>query len=298
MFGYVGASLPEMKLKEHELYKALYCGLCREMGRTTGCLSRLSLSYDFVFYAVIRMISRREFPKTEKFRCAVHPFKKRICACGSETLKEAAMLSALLSDEKLLDDISDGKHIKKALYSSLRPFSRHMVKKARRNGLSGEENIREPIKELYREEKTDRQSVDIYADRFGEALAEVFAFGESGDKKRILSEIGRYTGKFIYIADAIDDFADDRKNGSFNPIISLYGEEAAETVNGKIYLSSRIAESIKEAAMLNLREIALAYELLDKEENMLSALARNIIFFGMPEKLECIIKKATKEEKI
>ena len=45
MFGYVKPAYGELRVREHELYKAYYCGLCRAMGRTTGQLSRFSLNY-------------------------------------------------------------------------------------------------------------------------------------------------------------------------------------------------------------------------------------------------------------
>ena len=47
MFGYVMPYVPTLQVQEYELYRAVYCGLCREMGRITGQASRLTLSYDF-----------------------------------------------------------------------------------------------------------------------------------------------------------------------------------------------------------------------------------------------------------
>ena len=55
MFGYVKPNIPELKVKDNELYKATYCGLCRAMGKCTGCASRFTLSYDFAFAAVLRL---------------------------------------------------------------------------------------------------------------------------------------------------------------------------------------------------------------------------------------------------
>lgn len=293
MFGYVCASPQELKLKEYELYKAIYCGLCREMGKCTGSLSRLTLSYDFVFFAIIKMISKGEFPKSKKIRCIAHPTKKRICAYNSTVLKEAALLSSVLANEKLFDDISDSRCIKKMMFSSLRPMSNHMIKRARKSGLKNEISIKESIESLYSEEKNKHHSIDLYADKFGETLSKIFSYETNGDEKRILTEIGKYTGKYIYIADALDDIIEDEKKGSFNPILNLYGNDAFEEKNNKKYLRVEIAEGIKNAAMMNLKELSLAYELLDNKDSMLSALAENIIYIGMPEKLDSILKKIT-----
>ena len=56
MFGYVRTMDSELKVKEHELYKATYCGLCRSMGEVCGGSSRLTLSYDGVFLSLLRTI--------------------------------------------------------------------------------------------------------------------------------------------------------------------------------------------------------------------------------------------------
>ena len=60
MFGYVQPAYAELRVREHELYKAYYCGLCRAMGRTTGQLSRFSLNYDLVFLAMMSVRGRRD----------------------------------------------------------------------------------------------------------------------------------------------------------------------------------------------------------------------------------------------
>ena len=42
MYGYVRPHIPELKVGEYERYRAVYCGLCRSMGRLTGQASRIS----------------------------------------------------------------------------------------------------------------------------------------------------------------------------------------------------------------------------------------------------------------
>ena len=78
MFGYVRPYVPELKVKENELYNAVYCGLCRSMGKTTGTASRLSLSYDMVFLALVRSAYCGESFEIEQKRCFVHP-----CNCAT-----------------------------------------------------------------------------------------------------------------------------------------------------------------------------------------------------------------------
>ena len=76
MFGYIKPNIPELKVKEHELYKATYCGLCHTMGKCTGCLSRLTLSYDITFFALLREMLSGTKVEFVKKRCVRHPIKK------------------------------------------------------------------------------------------------------------------------------------------------------------------------------------------------------------------------------
>ena len=59
MFGYIKPLTPELRIREHECYRAYYCGLCRAMGKCTGQCSRMTLSYDFVFLAAVRCWQER-----------------------------------------------------------------------------------------------------------------------------------------------------------------------------------------------------------------------------------------------
>ena len=56
MFGYVKPVHSELLVKEHEFYKATYCGICRAMKKHTGFFSNVAITYDSVFLALIRMV--------------------------------------------------------------------------------------------------------------------------------------------------------------------------------------------------------------------------------------------------
>ena len=55
MFGYLQIEKEELLVKEFETYKAVYCGLCKQMGKDYSFLTRLTLSYDCTFYAMLLM---------------------------------------------------------------------------------------------------------------------------------------------------------------------------------------------------------------------------------------------------
>ena len=53
MFGYVTPEKPEMKVKEFESYRAMYCGLCKQLKADYGFLPRMLLNYDLVTVALL-----------------------------------------------------------------------------------------------------------------------------------------------------------------------------------------------------------------------------------------------------
>ena len=81
MLGYVRTDAQELRVREHQYYRALYCGLCHRMGKCTGQCSRMTLNYDFVFLAAVRLALTGEKPSVKKQRCVAHPFRSRpVCA--------------------------------------------------------------------------------------------------------------------------------------------------------------------------------------------------------------------------
>ena len=76
MHGYVLPDRPELKVKEHELYKAYYCGICKSVKKRLGQLPRIVLNYDYVFLALILSSLNPEKETILWERCHLHPFKK------------------------------------------------------------------------------------------------------------------------------------------------------------------------------------------------------------------------------
>ena len=84
MFGYVRPLTGELKVAEYEKYRGVYCGLCRVMGQVTGQISRLTLSYDMVMLAAVRMILTGIQPEFLPLRCAAHPMNRRAVLCAND----------------------------------------------------------------------------------------------------------------------------------------------------------------------------------------------------------------------
>ena len=82
--------------------------------------------------------------------------------------------------------------------------------------------MREALCRLSALEKERHASVDEPAAVFGDLLALIVSYGYEGDRATLAAHIGRTVGKFIYIADAADDYEKDVKSGSYNPFALLY----------------------------------------------------------------------------
>ena len=107
MFGYVKPYVPTLQVQEFSLYRAVYCGLCRETGQVTGQLSRITLSYDFCFLALLLLALSDAPSAVEKIRCPAHPAKKRAVIASHPALSHTAAAAACLIDGKRLDDLAD-----------------------------------------------------------------------------------------------------------------------------------------------------------------------------------------------
>lgn len=289
MFGYIKPVAAELRVKEYEMYRALYCGLCESLGHNATCVSRLSLSYDFVFLALVRMSLAGESGRLERHRCLAHPTKKRSVLVGAEQLDYCAKLSAVLTYHKLRDDISDSRGFKRLGARLLIPFASVM---RRRAGLDkeAEKFIASKLATLSALEREGCASLDRAAEPFGELMAYVSAYGleKSSPKARIAQEIGRHIGRYIYIIDAVDDLADDIKTDSYNPFRRMYIDAAAELC--------RDAEKIRCALTMELRGVEAAVELIDfSAVYEYGELIRNIIYLGLPECTDRVLGKYTSE---
>lgn len=228
MFGYVRVLESELKVREYALYKSVYCGLCKTMGKRTRRSSSLALSYDFTFLAFFRAAMSDEGFELYKTRCLLHPFKKRAIARENASLRYCAGASAVLGYYKLLDDLCDRdkKGFARLAVRLMLPIAKRQLRSAVRalpeydlEALSSE--VKAQLDALSALEGSASPSPDACADAFGTVLATVFSHAlEHSDKKDIAHNVGYHMGKWIYLADAADDLAADASTASFNPLLA------------------------------------------------------------------------------
>lgn len=282
MFGYVKVHKPELKICEFEAYKGVYCALCKQMGRDYGILSRLTLSYDLTFLAMLRLAVSSAAQRFEPKRCGFNPFKKCLCCIseGSE-LAYSAGAALIMTYYKLLDDIHD-----RGLRPRLRalasfPFFVLSHRKAKREYPELEETVSRMMERQAEAERSGTQSIDAAAEPSARALSEIFSFGIEGEAGRVLSRIGYCIGKWVYVLDAVDDRASDRKTGNYNAFLLSGLPEDALLTRAESILNNCIGEAV------------LAFELLPIRNYR--TILENILYQGLEKSQLSILNVRDKE---
>lgn len=281
MFGYVKPEVSELLVKEHEFYKATYCGICRSMKKHTGALSNVTLSFDSVFLALVRMAYIPDDALSSKMRrCIAHPLSKKCMLNDNEAIEYTARAFAILTYYKMMDDLHDEGGAKRLAVKLARPITKSAKKKA---GISElEKTVREKLEAIGALEDEKCSSVDEPAQLFGELLGEIFAHGLEGDARLVTESVGFHLGKFIYAADAAEDYDEDRREGKYNPFVIAY--------DGKD-LTDENKQTIKTALLLECRRLEAAVNLIPFENKITAErIVENIIYLGLVKRIKFLDK--------
>jgi hypothetical protein len=280
LFGYIKPLTAELKVREFELYKSFYCGLCKSM----GIFSRLTLSYDIVFLVLIRVALTGEPIEGKPFRCKLKPTAKRSYIKSNGSLEYSASAAGILNYYKCIDDVRDSKNkLKKIFLSIIAGFFLRGKNKACKKYAGLDEKIKKPLDNLHKLEREKCKSIDEAASAFAELMKNAAAFGlesEDESKSRIAAQIGWHLGRWLYIIDALDDFYKDLKKREYNAFIEYYG--------GKEDFLQDL-DIIKYSLTSSLNEISAAFSLLNN--SCVSPLILNILNLGLCSVQEKILNK-------
>ena len=266
MFGYIKAAKGDLRVKELEFYKAVYCTLCKTMGREYSLLSRFTLSYDFTFLALLNMSLKDGCDAVEKKHCVFNPLKKCVfCKCDDD-IKLPAAAAVILNYYKVIDNIADEKGLKKLGFILAKPFFKSPYKKAAKRYPQVDKIVCDYITKQNEAEANKNCSLDMAAEPTARVLSELFSLLSNDEtQKRVLDRLGYCMGRYIYLIDAYCDLEDDIKHNSFNPLKSR--DNPKELISQQLYFC--INEGCK------------AFELLEikKYKDILG----NIIYLGLEE---------------
>lgn len=289
MFGYVKCDKPEMKVKEYETYKGLYCSLCKAMKKHFGIFSSLTLNYDITFLLLMRLSFSSVIPDFSSGRCPYNPSKKcNFCRNIDEELKFAAAVSMMLFYHKVKDNISDSSFFRKILMYLILPYAFFKNKKAEKLYDEVGRLVRISMKNQAKAENENTASVDKAAHESADALGKILSY-RLNDEKGLIYRFGYGVGKWVYLCDAADDLRDDLKKGSFNVFANMLElKNENDITDGDLH----VIES-----SLNM-SCALAAESFEEIENKtLVPIVANIIYGGTQKVMNNILKGKNKNER-
>ena len=261
MFGYVLINKPELKIKEFDLYKSYYCGLCRSLKRKYGFWGRMTLNYDMNFLVMLLSDLYDKENCDSCHRCIVHPIEKH-CEKNNEFSDYCADMCIYLTYYKFVDDCQDNPGFKSRLGKALMKGKARKVEKIYPEKT---EIIKKKLNMLSIMENAENVPIDKVARTFGEIMGEVFVYKEDIFKDD-LYRLGLYLGKFIYLLDAYEDLERDIKAKEYNPFAEFYGKPELNQV-------------VENLLLLMIGEATEAFEKLPLIEN--AEILRNILYSGV-----------------
>ncbi|HBQ63670.1 MAG TPA: hypothetical protein DD727_01830 [Clostridiales bacterium] len=301
MFGYIQPLKPELKIREYESFRSIYCGVCRSMAERKLQLPRFTLSNDAVFLALVLCCAYGFKPETRALRCGVHPLRKRSCAGRNAAIDYAADVNVILAWFKARDDLADGSRatglagtllLGRAFSKVKRRWGKDLMVAARISRISAD------LQALKQDEATGCTGIDQAADHFARLTRCLFEWhpdGSAGWEEepvyRSLGWMGYNIGKWIYLADAWKDLETDLKTGGYNPLAyALKPTEAGHPAPGTE--AKRLTRAIKDEMRPRigflmtacLEQASSALALLPSGD--LTPILENIIYLGLRRKME------------
>lgn len=280
MFGYVTICKNTLSDAGYDTFKAYYCGLCKTMGKRCSQGTRMGLSYDITFLALVLSSVSDKDASIKDGKCLIHPFKKCGYIESDDATDYSADMGVILMYLKLLDDWHDERSIK-SLFSMI--FFYRGAKKARKRHSEVYGKISECLKRLSYLEKNGCAEIDETADCFAKILEVLFtpSFIEDEKQKRILAWLGYNIGRWIYIIDAYNDLEKDIKSGSYNTFACKYKGKSLEEIKNEA------RETVNLSLLLTLENAASAYDLLTVHKN--KEVLDNIVYTALKNKQNTIL---------
>lgn len=220
MTGYVKVYKPELKIKDYEAYRGIYCTLCRTLGKEYGQLSRMLLSYDLTFLLIVLLSVSDIKVDYKNGRCPFNPSKKcNYCKSAQREFSFAAAVTVLMFYYKVKDNLQDGSLFERILMYIILPYAALKRKKALKKYKDLDETIAFSMMKQKETEDKNSSSIDEAAHNSADALGKIFTYHNNSQS---LYRFGYLIGRWVYLTDAADDIEKDIKNNSYNVFVNKY----------------------------------------------------------------------------
>ncbi len=288
MFGYVTPYKMELKIKDYEMFKAYYCGLCISIKNNFSNLCRMTLNYDMTFLGIL--LDSLEYSKHKYVvtKCIAHPMKKKPKVIDNRALDYAGFCNVSLVYYKLLDDYNDDNSLSKKFISM---YIKKFINKSKEDLSPILVNIEENIKKLSFLEKSEEIiSIDELSDPFASLTAFIVSYYYKDENfYDELYNLGYNLGRWIYIIDAFDDLKEDMEKHKFNAINKAFNVENLPYEDLIIKEGNRIEFNLIMSA--NSTSEALDKLPINKNKDLLF----NILQLGLMNKIETIKSRSDKK---
>ena len=293
MFGYVIPAKERLAEEQWADYRATYCGLCHALQGQCGFAARFLLNYDFTFLALLLREDNPQ-PCASCRRCIASPIKGRMANESDDAMAEAADLTVLLVYWKLRDQLADERGLKKVPAYLLLFLLHGTFRRVRKRRPALDREIGQRLAELRALEEENCPSIDRTADRFAAIMVAMVPENRSDADRAVLEQLLYHLGRWIYLIDAWDDLADDRKHGGYNPVMLRYGLEQPDEEK----LSE--AKAALERTLIHSENLAIsAFHLLNLGSS--APVVENVLCAGLPMVRKAVLsgewKKRHKQKK-
>ena len=272
MFGYVRPRRDLLEQVEFERYHAAYCGLCRALGKQYGFRARFLVNYDMTFLYLLRA-SAASACGVEPCRCPAKLCGRKPCTLDAVGYAPVCACTVILGYEKIRDNLRDEGFFKGLPYRLLRLLYRRAYRKAAALLPDFAVLCAGQLSALHDLEAAYSPSMDAVSDAFARIVAGCVDDVSDPGLRRPMEQILYHTGRFLYLADALDDLKDDCRKDAYNPLRYRFSvEEGSLSREDLDYLSQLTDSSVNLAgAALELLPIKAYRSILE-----------NIVYYGFP----------------
>lgn len=278
MYGYVLPLKSKIRQQDYILYRAFYCGMCKATGSTFGQCARFAVTYDAAFMATLVSDCLNWPEEIKQSSCVGHVFRKTPMIVENQLMVRLAAVNVILAHYKLADDVLDGK---KNARAALKIFKKAYNKAVTLEPMA-DEIVRRGYERLRAEELAGERIIDKVAHCFASLLKELFALLLGDKANEAVLSLAYNVGKFVYVADALDDLEEDAESGNYNPLIAAYGkfESRRDFIEkNRREIQFLFASTVNKAiAAFNDMTFTQSYSLL-----------QNIVYYGLRDEAEKLL---------
>lgn len=271
MFGYIRLEENQLKLKDLQRYREMYCAICRRMAAYSQS-ARAMLSFDMVFFALLSGYEGESLAPAlgSRKRCFV-PLRD---TC--QVIDYWACISIMMIWHKLDNDVKDGERWQVGM--------RRMICKgyaaAKLQYPEAERILRESMDEIFRLEAAKTDDPRLLTDVFSKMMVAVYRQSPKPSEDEafitVAEQIVATATRWLYCLDFLDDLSKDEKKNQYNPILASNDRELAKTE-----LVKTIHDCVKELQRLS---IFLPY-------GGYNAVISNVLHDGIPNMTGIVLKK-------